>query len=250
MIYCYALDVWDCWNDTTALLRLTVNQDVMASDKRMACSPLSYQAGQYIDVHFPGESIRPYSIATAPRSDGRFDLHMRHRSEDAIFSQFREQALALGQVSFSGPYGDCVLGRFFPQNWNILVVQGTGFAPANALIEASLAAQDGRLWHVFWQGRSQESLYCHKHLCDLVSSHRGILRYTPVLSENDQNALDHRVLCREVIAAYNDLSPFCIYLSGMPAMVFESRDFFVKNKAKKEHILSDYFNLEVQSLAQ
>jgi CDP-4-dehydro-6-deoxyglucose reductase, E3 len=244
MLFCYALAAWDEWGDSVARLRLNPFLERPShADASAVYTPMPYEPGQYIDVLFPNGTFRPYSIAGGADHDGGFVLHLRHRAEDQLCHALKAQALASREMMFSGPFGYCHLSRYPLGAWHLLLVQGTGFAPAHALIEASLAAGDGRRWHLFWQSATPSGLYDDAHMTELAKAHPDHLRYTPMVSALGSEAvMSHQVLCDAVLGMYQDLSSTFIYLSGTPVMAFAAREQLMAHGADASRILSDYFD--------
>ena len=68
--------------------------------------PMEFQAGQYINVQFPGiEGTRAFSIANTPSELGIIELHIRHVVGGSATTYVHEQLAAGDALEISGPYG-------------------------------------------------------------------------------------------------------------------------------------------------
>ncbi len=200
---------------------------------------LDYLPGQYLDILLKGGGRRSFSIANAPRADGRIELHLRlvadGRFTPFAFAQLQERSL----LRFEAP-----LGSFFLRDHAgpaILVAGGTGLAPLKAMIESELGAR--RDLHLYWGARSRPDLYLHDWVRQRVQG--GSLRYTPVLSEpgpdgawNGATGLVHSV----VAADYPDLSGHDVYMSGPPAMIQAGKRSFFAQGLDPERLYYDSFD--------
>jgi CDP-4-dehydro-6-deoxyglucose reductase len=71
---------------------------------------LNFLPGQHLDLIAPGGQRRAYSIANAPRADGRLELHIRRVPGGALSTWWFEQAQANDLVRLHGPQGSLVMG--------------------------------------------------------------------------------------------------------------------------------------------
>ena len=101
--------------------------------------PLAYLPGQYVLLEDRDGEVPPrsYSIANAPRDDGRISLLVT-RVAGGPTSGWVHERLAVGdEVRVSGPYGTFVDGAAARQA--LYLAAGSGLAPIRALLEAELA---------------------------------------------------------------------------------------------------------------
>lgn len=100
-----------------------------------ALAPFNYQAGQFTQVVFEdqlGSFRKYYSIASAPRADGRFDLCLQ-LDDTRLRSWAMEQTLGR-TLSVAAPSG-----RFFlppPEQPVVMIAGGSGVTPLRAILEA------------------------------------------------------------------------------------------------------------------
>ncbi|MCR4405019.1 MAG: FAD-binding oxidoreductase [Candidatus Acetothermia bacterium] len=107
--------------------------------------------GQYLEIWVPGTPwmSRAYSIGSAPREDGRIELHLR-RIEGGRFTTWAFAQLKVGDVlTVRGPLGHFVVRSSLDKPL-LFVARGTGFAPIKAMIEQQLELTPARDLLLFW----------------------------------------------------------------------------------------------------
>ena len=140
--------------------------------------PLSYEAGQYLDVLLDGERRRSYSMAS-PSGSLTLELHIRHLP-GGVFTDQVFGALRPGQrLALEGPAGDFYLRPTAAPI--VLLASGTGFAPLKALLAHAMAQGNQRPMQLYWGGRRPPDLYMDA-LCQQWASELAWFDYIPVLS--------------------------------------------------------------------
>jgi NAD(P)H-flavin reductase/hemoglobin-like flavoprotein len=145
--------------------------------------PLPFASGQYVTVQtsrWP-RVWRPYSIANAPRSDGRLRLHVRARPGGWVSGAL---------VRDTGPGDTVLLGpaaggmTLDPDSGRdlLLVAGGTGLAPVKALAEQAVTAGRRRDVRLLVGARTERDLYDLSDLRLLESAYPWV-RVLPVLSD-------------------------------------------------------------------
>ena len=123
----------------------------------------------------------------------------------------------------------------------IFMAGGTGFAPLKSVIEHCFHIDERRPIHIYWGVRSERDLY----LGDMASAWARAyphVSFTPVLSEPEptwqgESGFVHEVVLRD----HPDMSPFDLYMSGPPVMIFAARDAFAAAGLDPNHMYSDVF---------
>lgn len=204
---------------------------------------LQFLAGQYIDILLPGGRRRAFSIASPPSIEDELELHVRH-VEGGDFTGYVFDELKEGNIlRIEGP-----LGTFFVRHDGagrpmIMMGGGTGFAPLKSMIEDLLAHGDTRPIHLFWGARTAAELYHEDLIRQWEAAHRHI-RYTSAISEpgDERSQSGFAGYVHEaVLHAYQDLSPFDVYMSGPPAMIDVARDAFLQRGVPEQRIYFDSF---------
>lgn len=187
----------------------------------------AYAAGQYIEVHTGDGATRSYSLAASACShDGQIEIHVR-RVPGGRFSGRFFGDLGPGDVlHLRGPHGSFTMDPHAALPV-VIVVTGTGFAPAKALIEAAIAAGTTRSIALYWGGRLREDLYM-EGLCRTWERSSN-LRFMPVLSLGGQDWQGHRGHVQDaVLQDCPDLSGHEVFACGGAAMVESARDAFLR----------------------
>jgi len=188
----------------------------LAGDER-----LDFQAGQYINFHFPDDiGHRAFSLANPPGSE---DIELNIRIvPGGRGTQWIHQHLRTGeQVRLSGPYG-----RFFvhtsAQRPSIFMAGGSGLSSPRSMI-LDLLAQDSTLPIVLFYGaRNLGELYYHQEFLELAKRH-GHFTYVPCLSDEpaDSGWTGRRQFVHDAAKGHfnSDFRGHKAYLCGPPLMI-------------------------------
>ena len=222
--------------------------DVMVLKLKLPANErLQFLAGQYIDILLKDQKPRSFSLANAPHNDGLLELHIRNIAGGAfthhVFSEMKERDI----LRFKGP-----LGTFFLREDSdkpiIFVASGTGFAPIKAIIEHALYIGIKRPMHFYWGARKLSDLY----MLDMTKQWeaQGIV-FTPVLSDalpEDEWQGRTGFVHPAVLDAYNELSPYVVYVCGAPVVVEAAHtDFTAQRGLPNEAFFSDAFTFVPKS---
>ena len=177
---------------------------------------IRYRPGQYICVVGQDGRLHPFSIANAPRADGRLELHIGRVANGRFTSYLHNQLLPGDIVRFEGPFGEF---GFFGDSARpaILLAGGTGIAPIMAMLESLLQTENKRALHLYWGSRHGYGFYALENLNAL-----GGTPVTPVLSEpKHTDGWPGRVglVHRAVLEDFPDLSSFDVYACGSPGLI-------------------------------
>ncbi|MFB4296741.1 globin domain-containing protein [Actinomadura sp. NTSP31] len=153
--------------------------------------PLPFAPGQYVTVQtFRWPRVwRPYSIANAPRSDGRIRLHVRARPGGWV-SGALVRGTAPGDTVLLGPAtGTMTLDPDSGRDL-LLVAGGTGLAPVKALAEQAVMAGRERRVRLVVGARTESGLYDLPDLRLLEAAYPWV-RVHPVLSDEPGSGGPH-----------------------------------------------------------
>jgi ferredoxin-NADP reductase len=116
----------------------------------------SFQPGQWVNFHFPGDVSRAYTIASAPQRPQAVQLCVRvgaGKGSTAI------QSLVAGaQVRLDGPHGDFLLPKG-DQRDVVFLAGDTGIAPVRSIVLHMLATSDPRKITVLYEPDQRYILY-------------------------------------------------------------------------------------------
>lgn len=179
--------------------------------------PLVYRAGQYVllgdtDWRVPQRS---YSVANAPRPDGRVSLLVT-RVEGGPTSSWSHQLQPGDEVLLEGPYG---LFTTAPERTGplLLLGAGSGLAPLRALAEAVLAEAPQRPVTLFFSCRSAADRIRADDLMRWQAEYPQF-RYLDTLTR-DPAAPRHGRLPPQLADAVGDLTGWEVFASGPSGFV-------------------------------
>ena len=208
-----------------------------------------YLPGQYIDILLRDGRRRSFSIANTAGTDGNLELHVRHVPGGHFTRQVFETMKVRELLRFQGPFGTFFL-REEPKMPAILVAGGTGLAPIKAMLEAALAQNTTRPFHLFWGVRSRADLYFDEQIKIWEQNYAG-LDYTPVLSEpkeTDQWHGETGWVHEAVLQRFPDLTGVEIYASGPPPMIEALKIPFAEHGLSPDRLFFDSFEFTADAL--
>jgi len=205
---------------------------------------MQFLSGQYLEFILDDGTNRAFSIANAPRSDGKIELHLRHVDSGTFTNQLFAGDIKPGDIlRVKGP-----LGTFFLREDSkrdiIMIAGGTGLAPIKGMLEHALDEKTGKNIHLYWGVKDVEDLYMHELITRLVANNSNIT-YIPVLSANTQPGWNGRTgfVTDAVVEDYSDLSEYEVYMAGPPVMVDAGKAAFKKLGLPEDRIYSDSFEI-------
>lgn len=206
--------------------------------------PLTWRAGQYLEIVLGDGVRRCYSMANAPRAGGlrQIELHIRHmpggRFTDHVFGRLRERDL----LRVEAPQGSFFVDEDSDKPV-VMLASGTGFAPIQAMVEASLAQGLRRPIDVYWGGRQWVDLYLDAHARRWAAENEHV-RYVPVLSGpcidpswTGRSGFVHLAVLQD----HPDLSGHQVYACGAPPMVDAARRDFNEAGLPVNQFFADAF---------
>lgn len=200
-------------------------------------SHLAYLPGQYIDVIGKDGLRRSYSIANAPRDDGKLTLQIRKVPNGEMSRYWFDEAKANDLLRLEGPLGTFCL-RPSQVSQLVLLATGTGIAPIRAMLEqlaTNPAANTYRQIHVYWGGRTEKDLYWTPDYPVLP------LRFVPVLSRSPDSAGAKGYVQDVALADGIDLQDAIVYACGSESMIASAKSKFVTVGLNPKNFHSDAF---------
>lgn len=200
-------------------------------------SRLNYLPGQYLDVIGKDGLRRSYSIANAPRDDGKLTLQIRKVAGGEMSHYWFDEAKANDLLRLEGPLGTFCL-RPSKTSHLLLLATGTGIAPIRAMLE-HLAADPAQSSYsqisVYWGGRTEKDIYWAPSYASLP------MRFVPVLSRSSDGPARKGYVQDAALADDLDLSDTVVYACGSEAMINSARSQLVKSGLNPRHFYSDAF---------
>lgn len=188
-------------------------------------TPLAFQAGQYINLHIPGENAaRAFSIASAPGQGGRIELNIRHVPGGKGTGWVHQQLRQGDRVRLSGPYG-----RFFVRESEhrrsglgyLFLAGGSGLSSPRSMVLDLLASGCDKPITLINGARNLSELYHHDELLQLARQHANF-SYVAALSEDaPPDWRGARGFVHDAAKAHfdNDFRGHKAYLCGPPLMI-------------------------------
>lgn len=124
-------------------------------------SRLEYLSGQYVDIIGGNGVRRSYSIANAPRGDGKVILQIRKVENGKMSQYWFEQAKSNDLLRLEGPLGTFCL-RNAAVTHVVFLATGTGIAPVKAMLEQLAVTPElvaDKKIHVYWGVRVESDVY-------------------------------------------------------------------------------------------
>ncbi len=205
-----------------------------------AAKALDFSPGQYAQLQFTPEHVRPYSMAGLPGDDA-FEFHVRVVPNGRV-SGYVATSLAVGDsVRVSGPLG-CAYLRRGHAGPMLCVAGGTGLAPILSIVRGAIAQGMRHPIHLYFGVRAARDLYGRDQLAALQREHPS-LQVHVVLSAGQ--APDCRSgLVTDAIASDwqgSSLAGFRAYLCGAPSLVDATRLLVRRLGIQADQIHADAF---------
>lgn len=183
---------------------------------------IRFQAGQYINLHLPGENTsRAFSLANPPSASGEIELNIRRVPGGQVTSWIHDTLQVGDQVKLSGPYG-----RFFVRKSaglpHLFLAGGSGLSSPRSMILDLLGEGCTQPITLVYGARSQDELYYHDDFVALAAQHPNFT-YVPALSSvaDDSDWSGFRGFVHDAAKDYfsNDFRGHKAYLCGPPVMI-------------------------------
>lgn len=200
-------------------------------------SRLEYLPGQYVDMIGKDGLRRSYSIANAPREDGKITLQIRKVEQGEMSQYWFEEAKANDLLRMEGPLGTFCL-RKNNASQLILLATGTGIAPVKAMLERLAVAPEANTYshiHLYWGGRTEKDIYWRPWFESLP------LTFTPVLSRTPDWQGRKGYVQQAVIDDGHNLSDAVVYACGSEAMIHSAHKQLVASGLNNKQFYSDAF---------
>jgi NAD(P)H-flavin reductase/hemoglobin-like flavoprotein len=125
--------------------------------------PFPYKAGQYLTLELPKHrrQWRQMSIASAPRADNSFDIHVRSVGALGVSAALVADTGVGDRLRLGPPRGNnLVIEQGTVSGGLLCIASGTGAAPISAVVESILAwRQPPEQVDVFVGGRTRDDIY-------------------------------------------------------------------------------------------
>jgi CDP-4-dehydro-6-deoxyglucose reductase/ferredoxin-NAD(P)+ reductase (naphthalene dioxygenase ferredoxin-specific) len=202
-------------------------------------APLSFSAGQYAQLSFPGAPTRDYSMANQP-GERELEFHIR-RVPNGAASERVATRLAIGdKVTVRGPFGNACL-RHRHTGSILAIAGGSGMAPIKSIVETALSHGFRQPIHLYFGVREERDLYLVDHFRTLCERHPN-LTFIPVLSQVKRSA-DYRTgtVIQAIAEDLQDLGGWQTYMAGPPALANTATPILLERGLRLEDLHVDVF---------
>jgi NAD(P)H-flavin reductase len=179
---------------------------------------LPFEAGQYVSVQVSRwpRVWRPFSVANAPREDGRLRFHVRALPAGWVSGSLVRHTKIGDTLLLGPPLGSMTLDPESDRDL-LLVAGGTGLAPLKALAEQVMRSGRHRNIHLIVGARTERELYDLPDLRVLEQTYPW-LRVIPVVSaERSFDGMHGEV--GEVLDRFHGWADHDVYLCGPARMI-------------------------------
>jgi len=203
-------------------------------------------AGQRVDLRVTAadgySAVRDYSIASAPRADGRIELSVE-RLPDGEVSPYLTQNLAIGDVlEVRGPIGGWFVWREGQVEPIQLIAGGSGIAPLMAMIRSRAAAPSTAPFRLLYSVRGPDRVWYGDELRALAADGIGITfvytRTAPPDWSRPPGRIDATLLAEAAWAS--TFSPTC-YVCGPTSFVEHVAELLVDAGHDPDRIRTERF---------
>ncbi|WP_322044551.1 phenol 2-monooxygenase domain-containing protein [Paraburkholderia sp. J67] len=183
---------------------------------------IEFQAGQYVNVQIPGESVpRAFSLAGEPGAGAHIELNVRLVPGGKGTTYLHEDLKVGDTLRFSGPYGRFFVRRSDPQPI-ILIAGGSGLSSPRSMLLDLLAQGESRAITLLYGARNRAELYYHELFEQLAQQHANF-SYVPALSDEpaDSSWAGFRGYVHDAARDHfaGDFRGHKAYLCGPPVMI-------------------------------
>lgn len=186
----------------------------------------NFVAGQFISMTLQRdgqEHTRAYSIASPPRSDGRFELCL-NRVPGGLFSNYLCDLQAGAAMEFNGPHGFFTVQRPIDRDL-VFIATGTGIAPIRGML-GDLFAHEPEIAREVWLlfgVRYPETILYRDEFAECAAAHPNF-HFVPTLSRPSADWRGRTgYIQQQLRQLFTGRNNFSAYICGLKAMVDDVR---------------------------
>ncbi len=190
--------------------------------------PIEFSPGQYAQLQFTHEHIRPYSMAGLA-GDATLEFHVRVIPGGRVSGYVSDTLKPGDVVRVSGPLGTAYLRRKH-QGPVLCVAGGTGLAPILSVLRGAIAEGMPNPVHLYFGVRSPRDVYGLDWLVEIGRSHPAFKLHVVVTAGGDPRNLRSGLVTEAIQQDLGSLEGWRAYLCGSPPMV-EAASVLARQKA-------------------
>jgi naphthalene 1,2-dioxygenase ferredoxin reductase component len=217
-------------------------EDLTHDIKRLVlrpAKPIEFSPGQYVQLQFTLEHVRPYSMAGLT-GDGLFEFHIRLVPDGRVTGYIAHDLKVGDAVKVSGPLGSAYLRRKH-EGPMLCVAGGTGLAPILSILRGALAQGMTNPIHLYFGVRSPRDIYGMPWLDQLKRDHPRLTVHVVVTSGGNPAMQRCGLVTDAIEQDHGDLEGWRAYLCGSPPMVEAAIVVARRKGIAAEHIYADAF---------
>lgn len=205
----------------------------------------SFSPGQYANLQFTPDHIRPYSMAGLCDEE-LIDFHIRLVPGGRVTSYIENDLKVGDRVRVSGPLGTAYL-RQKHEGPIICVAGGTGLAPVLSIMRGISSLRMENQVHVYFGVRTEEDVYGLAWLEELQAQnpnmHINVVVQLGSTKSVNSSSLSYRqgLVTDAVVEDWADLKGWRGYLCGSPPMVEAATLLLRRRGVQQEHVHADAF---------
>jgi ferredoxin-NAD(P)+ reductase (naphthalene dioxygenase ferredoxin-specific) len=201
--------------------------------------PIAFSPGQYVQLQFTPEHVRPYSMAGVA-GDDVFEFHVRLVPDGHVTGYIANDLRVGDAVRVSGPLGSAYL-RSKHEGPMLCVAGGTGLAPILSILRGAVAQGMTNPIHLYFGVRSPRDVYGLEWLAPLQRAHPDLHVHVVVASGGNPATQRCGLVTDAIAQDHGALDGWRAYLCGSPPMV-EATTVVVRRKGiEATHIHADAF---------
>lgn len=217
-------------------------EDLTHDIKRLVlrpAKPVDFSPGQYVQLQFTPEHVRPYSMAGLG-GDGTFEFHVRLVPDGRVTGYIAHDLKVGDAVKVSGPLGSAYLRRKH-HGPMLCVAGGTGLAPILSILRGSVAQGMANPVHLYFGVRSPRDVYGLHWIEQLKQEYPGLNVHVVVSAGGNPGVHRCGLVTDAIEQDHGDLSGWRAYLCGSPPMVEAATVLARRRGIAAEHIYADAF---------
>lgn len=201
--------------------------------------PIEFSPGQYVQLQFTPEHIRPYSMAGLA-GDAEMEFHVRVVPGGRVSGYIADTLQPGDAVRISGPLGTAYLRRRHDGPM-LCVAGGTGLAPVLSILRGAIAQGMKNPMHVYVGARSPRDVYGLDELLALQRRHPALTLHVVVASGGDPREQRCGLVTEAIAQDLGSLQGWRAYLCGSPPMVEATAELVRRKGIAAEHVCADAF---------
>jgi ferredoxin-NAD(P)+ reductase (naphthalene dioxygenase ferredoxin-specific) len=201
--------------------------------------PWAFSPGQYAQLQFTPEHVRPYSMAGLP-GDATLEFHVRVVPGGRVSGYIAHDLKPGDTVRVSGPLGSAYL-RTRHDGPMLCVAGGTGLAPMLSILRGAIAQGMANPVHLYFGVRSPRDVYGLDALAAMAAQHPAFKLHVVVASGGGLRAQRRGLVTEAIQQDLGSLEGWRAYLCGSPPMVEATTALIRQMGMAAERIHADAF---------